>query len=124
VKDNGIDAVFKELAALDKKLRNKIIRQAQREAAKVLAAEIRAEAPKDTGALKRSVKVRAGRRKKDTITTVVQVSGGHDDPFIGFVEFGSKENPANPFIRRSVLAKRAEVVDTVAAKVGEAIKHY
>jgi HK97 gp10 family phage protein len=119
---NGIDAVFRELQGLDKKLRNKIIRQAQREAAKPLAAEIREQAPKDSGALSRSVKVRSGGRKKDTISTAVVVSGGHDDPFVGFIEFGSARAPANPFIRRSVASKRDEVIDTIAQKINDAIK--
>lgn len=123
MKNNGIDDVFKELAALDKKLRNKIVRQAQREAAKLLASEIRDKAPVESGKLKRSVKVRSGGSKKGVITTLVQITGGHDDPFIGFVEFGTKDQPAQPFIRRSVAVKRDAVIDTIVQQINEAIKN-
>jgi HK97 gp10 family phage protein len=117
MKDSGIDKVFRELQAIDKKLRGKVIRQAQRAGAKVLKGEIQDEAPVDSGRTRRSVKVKAGRRKKDQISTNVEITGGHDGPFIGFVEFGTKDQAANPFIRQSVEAKRAEVVDAIRDEI-------
>jgi HK97 gp10 family phage protein len=123
VGNRSTDAVFKELFGLEKKLQNKIIRKGQRAGCKVLASQIKASAPVDSGRTKRSVKVRAGRRKKGVISTNVEVTGDHDAPFIGFVEFGTKEQLANPFIRRSVESKRAQVVEAIAAEVEAGIKN-
>jgi HK97 gp10 family phage protein len=120
--DFNISKVFKELDGLDKALRNKIIRQSQRAGAKILASEIKSEAPVDSGRTKRSVKVKSGKRRKNTISTNVEISGGHDEPFIGFVEFGTKDQAPNPFIRRSVLAKRDEVVEVVREGILNGIK--
>ncbi len=109
----GVEQFKRELETLDKKLQKQVIRQAMRAGAKVLAAEIKANAPVETGALKRSVKVKAGPRRKHKIIFVVEVSGGHDGPFVGFVELGTRTHPANPFIRRSVDGKRDEVLDKI-----------
>lgn len=118
----SIDKVFKELNGLDKKLRNKIVRKGQRKGAKILASEIKSEAPVESGRTRKSVRVRAGKRKKDTITTVVEVSGGHDEPFIGFVEFGTKDQEPDPFIRRSVQTKKEEVVQAIRDEIQDGIR--
>jgi HK97 gp10 family phage protein len=116
-RDNGIDAVFRELGDIDKGLRTKIIRQAHRAGGKILKSEIQAEAPAATGRTRRSVKVRAGKRKKGFISTEVSIDGGHDEPFIGFVEFGTHDQAPQPFIRRSVAAKIHAVVDAIRAAI-------
>ncbi len=116
------DDVFKELEALDKKIRDKIVRQSQRAGAKLLADEIRSRAPVETGRTKRSVKVRAGRRKKGFISTNVVISGGHDGPFIGFVEFGTKDQEANPFIRGSAMARESDVVEAIVDGINKGIR--
>ena len=45
----GVERFKRELESLDRKLQKSVIRQAMRAAAKVLAAEIRARAPVETG---------------------------------------------------------------------------
>jgi len=109
------------LDSLDAKVQKKLIRKSIRAAAKVLAGEIKAKSPVGEGLLKRSVKVRSGKRKKGNISMVVMVEGGREEGFAGFVEFGRRNQPANPFVRRSIAARREDVVDEIVNGLAEAI---
>lgn len=117
----GLEAFFADLDKLEAKVRNKAIRKGHRAGAKLLAGEVKAESPVESGRTKRSVRVRAGKRKKNLIITNVEITGDHDEPMIGFVEFGTKDQEADPFIRRSVAKKRDEVIDTIADEVSKEI---
>ena len=120
--NNGIEDFKKALEALDKKLRNRVITQAMRAAAKVLANEIKSRAPVETGGTKKSVKVRAGKRKKDQISMRVEVSGGSGEAFVGFLELGTKHNAANPFVRNSTADKRDDCLDLMFSQITKAIE--
>jgi HK97 gp10 family phage protein len=118
----GIEEFLKQLNALDKKLRNKTIRTAMRDAMKILAADIKDRAPKDTGAMADSTKVRSGRKKKDTISIQVVVEGGHDgEPVPLHVEAGTVKMPARPFLRPAVAEHRDELRQMVLEKIRDAI---
>jgi HK97 gp10 family phage protein len=118
-RDKSADRFFKQLNGLEKKLRNKVIKKGQRAGAKILAAEIKARCPVESGDLKRSVKVRAGKRRKGktSIEVAIGTTSNKDVYYVGFVEFGTKRNgkvyPARPFIRPAVDAKRAEIIEAV-----------
>ena len=124
--NKSLEKLFKQLDGLEKAIRGKAIRKGLRAGGKVLASQVKSNAPVASGRTKRSVKVRAGKRQKNSISTTVEVTGGHDEPFIGFVEFGTKEQAANPFIRKSVAARRDDVVgsvfDAIEAAINETIK--
>lgn len=119
--DWGIFLLGRQLEALDEKVAKKLLRKTIRDAAKILAAEVRAKAPVDQGVLKRSVKIRSGRRTKGNISFVVSIEGGREAGFVGFVEFGRRHQPANPFVRQSIAAKRDAIVDEVVAGLTEAL---
>jgi HK97 gp10 family phage protein len=119
--DLGIRDFKKALDGLEAKVAKKLLRTSLRAGAKILAAQIKATAPVSEGVLKRSVKVKAGKRKKNTISMDVVIEGGRDEGFVGFIEFGKHGQLANPFIRHSVEAKRAEVLDAIADGVEAAI---
>ncbi len=76
-----IKRAFKEL---EPRIARKVIRQAERKAAKLFSAEILAHAPEDTGKLKRTVKVRSSKgprsSKKGNLSIAVLVgqAGGKD----------------------------------------------
>jgi HK97 gp10 family phage protein len=110
---------FKDLG---KKVQGKIVRQSLRAGAKVLAKEVKEEAPEDTGKLKASVKLKAGKRKKDVISILVDVSGGHETAFVASVEYGNLENKARPFIRPSFEKKKDEVRDLVLDRMKHGIE--
>jgi len=120
-KDMGVPDLKRALGLVEAKVAKKLLRTSLRSAAKLVAAEIRANAPVAEGLLKRSVKVRAGRRRKNYIGVEITVEGGRDEGFVGFVEWGSRHQAANPFARRSVEAKRAEALDAIAEGVESAL---
>ena len=68
---------------------------------------MKAGAPVGTGALRRSTKVRAGKRKKDYISYQVIVTGGHPQDVPAFIEYGTRAKDgsarieANPFVLRA-----------------------
>jgi HK97 gp10 family phage protein len=120
-KDMGIRDFKKALLGLEAKVAKKLLRTSLRAGAKILAAEIKATAPVAEGDIKRSVKVRTGKRKKNFISIEVVVGSGDDQPHVGFVEYGRHGQLADPFMRRSVEAKRDEVLDEIADGVEAAI---
>lgn len=72
--DKRLDRKF---AALPMKVEKKILRQALRPAAKLILDSARQNAPVDTGALRKSLAVRAGKRtRKGTVRVQVQTSDG------------------------------------------------
>ena len=117
----GIEQFRRNLEALDRKVRNKILRQALRDGAKRMAASVKSRAPVSSGKLKRSVKVRTGRRKKDTISVDVVVTGGHETPMVAAVEYGRDGQAPRPFIRPAFQAEKDPARDLVFAQVKAAI---
>ena len=112
---DGIKEAVGNIDALDKKMRNSVIRKGLRAGGKVWRDAARGEAPSQTGKLKRSIKVRSGKRKKDSISITVGM-GAKDyvgNSFYGaFIEYGfhigkrslgdaRKLQPANPFMKRA-----------------------
>jgi hypothetical protein len=76
------DKFVKRLAALEKRIITKTIRQAQRAGAKILATEIKDRAPVETGETKKLVKVRSGRRRKNNVSTPGQTTALEFTPFL------------------------------------------
>jgi len=105
---------------------------ALRAGAEIIAEEARRLAPKDTGRLARSIKVYAGRQAR--------VSGGFDLPgtsvlvgpvgspgdgdvfYAGFVEEGTSQQAAQPFMRPAIDGKRAEAEAVVLDRLNDALK--
>jgi HK97 gp10 family phage protein len=122
-----IVAALRELSA---KMEKKVLSQALRDATKIYADAIKQEAPVLSGKLRRSVKVRAMKRKRGRVgysARFNQTDGGKW--YANTIEYGSKHAgrsraiiPANPFMRRafdrisprlknelpSIIAKRLE----------------
>jgi HK97 gp10 family phage protein len=117
----GIRDFKKALDGLEAKVAKKLLRTSLRAGAKILAAEIKAKEPVKSGVTKRSVKVRSGKRKKNTISIEVHVGSDEEEGYVGFGEFGRHGQIANPVIRHSIEAKRAEVLDAIAQGVEAAI---
>jgi HK97 gp10 family phage protein len=73
----GLELVKRAFKELEPRVARKVIRAAEREAAKVFAAEITAHAPEHSGKLRRTVKVRASKgprsSKKGNISIAVLV---------------------------------------------------
>lgn len=94
----GLEAFRKTLRALDKKTANKIVRTELRAGMNAVAAEVRRRAPVESGRMKMSVVVRAGKRKRNIISVQVVISG-HEDAVPSFLEYGTRHMAAAPFAR-------------------------
>lgn len=90
--DKKLDRLF---SSLPKKVQGKVIRPALREAAKIISAKAKTNAPVDTGLLRESLRVRAGKRtRKNVIRVLVQTEAGFykGKTFYGaFQEFGHRQ---------------------------------
>lgn len=124
-----------KLKALPRKVSGKITRQALRSGAKVVQKQAQADAPRKTGLLARSIKVRAAKRSRGRIGILVQTATGFfkgKSFYSGFIEFGRKtgsrksavrrEVPADPFMARALEKKKAEAVQVVAAEIRKGIE--
>lgn len=104
----------RKLKTLPTRIRNKVVRTALRSGAKLVQAETKQLAPVATGLLRKSLKVRAMKRKKGRIGINVQMGAGDykGETFYGaFVEYGHKVGK-----RPGKLDKAADSRGSVAGK--------
>lgn len=71
---SGDKAVIRRLLALDRKVRNKIVRKAMRDGQKRTAAEARKQMPADKGTARKAIQVRAGKGRRGMIRVNVQLN--------------------------------------------------
>lgn len=148
IKLEGIGEVDKALKALedefgDKLSRSKVLIPAVREAMKPVLQQARANAPKDSGDLTRSLIVEArrpnsrDRRSKyitqtDTVIAAVTTASGKKLAKMGIKsdaraiaqEFGTAHNPAQPYLRPALEANAQETVSRLAAILARRIQQF
>jgi len=115
----------KKLKQLESKLEKKIIRQALRAGAKVVAKEAKQLAPVDTGELKSKIKVWALKRSRKKIGVLVGTSAKEytgDQFYAAFIEYGTKDMPAKPFLGPAAEAKGPEAATVVEKTLAEGIE--
>jgi len=128
VEIQNVDKVLNYLSILEKKLQGKVIRTANREGAKVFLAEAKANAPKKTGTLKRSLKIKTPRAKSDRVSVMIGTGSGFSSNFGGstfygaFINFGTKKITANPFLTNAYKEKGTYVERLVLSKIEEGVK--
>lgn len=84
----------------------------------ILADEIRARAPVDTGALRDSIEVEPPRGTSSYGRVVIGGNGHNGDTYYAmFIEFGTVLMPASPFIRPSAIAARARIGRAIGRKL-------
>lgn len=141
----SVQAVFRELADEigDKKANSKILIPAVREAMKPVLAKARADAPVDTGGLKRSLQVEARRPNRkdkrskyiantDTVISLVTTAPGKKLAKLGIKsdaraiaqEFGTARNPAHPYLRAALESQSTSVVNNLAGILARRIDKY
>lgn len=98
VKITGAAELQKKLRGLPDKVAKKHIRAALRKGAKIIRDEARRLAPKDTGHLVDSIKVRAAKRMKRGSFGIQVITGAGDfagdEFYASFYEYGYRKNPA------------------------------
>ncbi len=116
-----IDRAFKQL---EPKLARKVIRQSIRAALKPVASEVKADSPVATGLLRSAIKVRAGKRARNSISLVVIIGEGDfkGETFYGaFQEYGTSRQPGKHYMRRAFDTKaeaaRAQIEELIKAGI-------
>jgi HK97 gp10 family phage protein len=88
----GVAEINKALRQLAPKIQKKVLRQSIRKALKPVKAAVEAEAPiGETGQIKANVKIKSGKRQKDTLRLNVVIGAGDfkgDQFYASFVEYG------------------------------------
>ena len=141
----SVQAVFRELADEigDKKATSKILIPAVREAMKPVLAKAIAEAPEDTGGLKRSLQVEARRPNRkdkrskyiantDTVISLVTTASGKKLAKLGIKsdaramaqEFGTARNPKHSYLRVALESESQNTVNTLAVILARRIDKY
>ena len=141
----SVQAVFRELADEigDKKATSKILIPAVREAMKPVLAKAIAEAPEDTGGLKRSLQVEARRPNRkdkrskyiantDTVISLVTTASGKKLAKLGIKsdaramaqEFGTARNPKHSYLRVALESESQNTVNTLAGILARRIDQY
>ena len=141
----SVHAAFEELANEigDKKATSKILVPAVREAMKPVLAKARADAPVDTGGLRRSLQVEARRPNRkdkrskyivstDTVISLVTTAPGKKLAKMGIAsdaraiaqEFGTARNPAHPYLRTALESQSTSVVNDLAKILARRIDQY
>lgn len=123
----GMAGILGALTQLDKKVAKKLTRKVLRAGAKVMLPEVKNRTPVDSGALIKAEKIKATKRSRTTFG--VQINAGSkdggkvpDQPYYGpMVEFGTRKQPAQHFMRDAFEAKKDEVLSVMQQKAVELI---
>lgn len=119
----GAETLFKDLEAMGDRIAKKGLRKALREGGRPFLRQAKLNVPVRSGALKKSLKLRAGRRSRVWMSYVVTTSkeskgnlfvGKHY--YAGFVEFGAPRRGLMPsgFLRRAFESRKEESKKIVA----------
>lgn len=126
----GDEELQAKLAAMTLKVQRKIVRQALRKGGKRVRDEARRLAPVETGALKKSIKVRAARNLRRGSFGIAVLTGTRAELGISpeakyyypaVVEFGGRGHDAQPYLRPAMDATRTEVLGLVKQAIREAL---
>jgi HK97 gp10 family phage protein len=140
-----VQKIFRELADEigDKKANSKILVPSVREAMKPVLAQARANAPVDTGGLKRSLQVEARRPTRkdkgskyisatDTVISLVTTAPGKKLAKMGInsdaraiaQEFGTAKHPAQPYLRTALESQSQSVIQNLSQILARRINQY
>jgi HK97 gp10 family phage protein len=123
----GVEKLIHALSGLPDKVSKVIVKKAIREAMKPVAAKVRELAPKDTGAPKQSVKVRATKRKRGRLGVVVSISSGHfkgDQYYGSFQEFGTTKMEGKHFMKEAAKLTRQAAAQRAIDLITQGIEDY
>lgn len=126
IKIEGMDSLERKLKKLPEKIQKNIMRAAIQAGASTLAKRIKAAAPVDTGALRKSIKAKRKRGKPTEVQSDVVTTAPHAH----LIEFGHAlkkgtgdkqttigQVPANPFFRNTLDQSRGDIVREITKKI-------
>lgn len=133
---SGLEDLSKDLELLSRAENNKVLRDATRAGAKVLAQAVRDKAPEKSGKLKRNIVVATVRGRPGVISSGVHIRGRSpsgetdntmkaDNPnnafYWRFVELGTVHQPAQPFLRPAFDEQENAATSAALAQMNQAI---
>jgi HK97 gp10 family phage protein len=124
VKVEGAKELERQLRELPGKVEQKILRQAVTAAAKPILDDARAQAPVKSGALRASLKVRAGKRRKGSVNRQVVTKDGFfkGEQFYGaFQELGTKFIDAKEFMLKAFARNKNFAIALIRAHIRSGI---
>lgn len=124
IKLEGAKELEKQFKSLEPKIAKKLVRQSLRKAAKPILAAARTKCPVDTGELKKSIKIRAMKRRKNSFGVLIgtALKWFVGDAFYGaFVEFGTSKMSARPFMRPAFDEKKGEAEQILVQEIREGL---
>lgn len=107
----GMDEIFKRLDQMNTKMANKIVKEALLKAGEFEAEEMKSEAPKRTGNMAKSIKV--SKIKSKNGVKYIEISPDKDHYYYTFIELGTKNIPANPFMARSFAKNKDSIREII-----------
>jgi HK97 gp10 family phage protein len=113
------------LKEVEAKIAKKALRNAARKAMSIVRAEVKANAPRDTGLLKAHFSLLTTIRGGAVYAKVGVRGGGKMNPetpyYFRMIEFGTQHQPANPFMLPALEKNAQAVADTVADELKKAL---
>lgn len=124
---HGMPELLNSLKAFPKNVERKVLRQALRASMKPVQKKAKELAPVESGALKRAVRIRAGKRKRNVVSINVQI-GANDKQFTeqyyaGFQELGApaRNIPPKGYLRQAFEETKQESVAKAEKMIIEGI---
>lgn len=119
----GVKALDRRLKNIDAKLGKKFVRQGVRRALKPVQLAAKQFAPDDTGALERSIKIRALKRSRRRFGARVSSDGSRIEGqyYGGFQEWGTRYVTGQLFMHNAARVKRRQAANIFRRYVGRQI---
>lgn len=116
-KIEGMDALDKAVRKLPKNVQKRVLKGALRAGGRVIAKDAKQRVPVNTGTLKKSIKVVAGKSKQNGALVFVTTSKGggakYDAFYSHMIEFGTSKMPARPFLRPAFDTTQQETIKAI-----------
>ncbi len=118
----GAKELDKALKQIGPKFEKRIAKGAIRAGARVISKQAKENAPKKSGALRKSIQIVA-RRSGDAVVSIVTRSGakfikmGRGTAYAHIIEFGSKDRAATPFLRPALDSKAKDAIKAISTYI-------
>jgi HK97 gp10 family phage protein len=112
------------LRSLPPTVMRKVDRQGLREGGKIVLEKAQRDCPVVSGALRDSLKLKAGKRRKNYISVVIGTAIGWfkgKTYYGGFVEFGTSKMGARPFVRPAFDTQKEYILDRIISSLNSAL---
>lgn len=116
---SGVDELNRVFKQLPKKLGEKAVLNAVRAGARTVRDEARRLVPVKTGQLRKDIKVITEKKSRRTAEKLVSVGVKGPSAFRAhFIEFGTRNFPARPFLRPAAANKAEEAIRIMTTQLG------